>query len=96
VSSPRHDPAATDPIDIAAVPPRRVSGKSQRVSAQVPRQRKLLPDQVTTLRALAGSKSLRALAADFGVSHETIRALVRQTTTDALHHRSLTAVARAE
>jgi hypothetical protein len=27
---------------------------------------------------LAESKSLRALAADFGVSHETVRAIVRQ------------------
>jgi hypothetical protein len=26
-------------------------------------------------RALAGAKSLRSLATDFGVSHETIRAL---------------------
>jgi DeoR/GlpR family transcriptional regulator of sugar metabolism len=30
------------------------------------------------IRALAGTRSLRALAADFGVSHETIRAVLRQ------------------
>jgi DeoR/GlpR family transcriptional regulator of sugar metabolism len=30
------------------------------------------------IRAQHGSKSLRSLAADFGVSHETIRAVVRQ------------------
>ena len=82
-------------MDIAPVPPRRVSGRSQRTSAQVPRQRKLLPEQVTTIRALAGSKSLRALAADFGVSHETIRALLRQTTDAALHPTSLPVVAQA-
>jgi hypothetical protein len=95
VSSPRHDSAGTDSIDIAAVPPRRVSGRSQRTSVQVPRQRKLLPEQITTLRALAGSKSLRALAADFGVSHETIRSVLRQTTDAALHPKSLAVVGQA-
>ncbi len=38
------------------------------------RPRKLTPDEVTRVRALAATKSLRSLAADFGVSHETIRA----------------------
>jgi hypothetical protein len=60
------------------VPPRRVSGKSRRVSSQVPRGRKLAPDQEAAIRALAGSKSLRSFAADFGVSHETIRKVLRQ------------------
>ena len=78
VSLPRHDSAGTEPIDIAPVPPRRLSGKSQRVSAQVPRVRKLTPDRIAAIRAQAGSKSLRSLAADFQVSHETIRAVVRQ------------------
>src|SRR5262245_42749146 len=42
------------------------------------RARKLTLDQEATIRALAASKSLRALATDFGVSHETIRAVVQQ------------------
>ena len=31
-----------------------------------------------TIHALAGTTSLRSLAVDFGVSYETIRAMVRQ------------------
>jgi hypothetical protein len=77
VSSPCHDTRGTDPIDIAEVSPRRMSGTSQRASLQVLRCRKLAPDQVVTIRALAGTKSLRALATDFDVSHETIRAALR-------------------
>jgi hypothetical protein len=42
------------------------------------RARKLTPDQEALIRALAVNKSLRGLAAEFGVSHETIRAVVRQ------------------
>jgi hypothetical protein len=41
------------------------------------RARKLTSEQESAVRALARSKSLRSLAADFGVSHETIRAVVR-------------------
>jgi DNA-binding CsgD family transcriptional regulator len=37
---------------------------------------KLTPAQESTIRALAGTKSLRSLAADFGVSHETVRAVL--------------------
>ena len=39
------------------------------------RARKLTPDQEAAIRALAATKSLRSLAADFGVSHETVRAI---------------------
>jgi hypothetical protein len=42
------------------------------------RARKLTPNQEASIRALAGTKSLRSLAADFGVSHETIRTVLRQ------------------
>ena len=42
------------------------------------RVRKLSPDQEVSIRALGTTKSLRALAAEFGVSHETIRAVLRQ------------------
>jgi hypothetical protein len=41
------------------------------------RARKLSPAQEAEVRSLAGTKSLRSLAADFGVSHETVRAIVR-------------------
>jgi hypothetical protein len=41
------------------------------------RARKLTAQQEAAIRALAGSRSLRSLAADFGVSCETIRAVVR-------------------
>ena len=39
--------------------------------------RRLSADQRSAIRGLAGTKSLRSLAADFGVSHETVRAVVR-------------------
>ncbi len=40
------------------------------------RPRKLTPADESTIQALAGTKSLRSLAADSGVSHETIRAVI--------------------
>ncbi|MDP9469351.1 MAG: hypothetical protein M3Q71_01610, partial [Chloroflexota bacterium] len=43
------------------------------------RARRLTPQQEAAIRALAVTKSLRSLAAEFGVSHETIRAVVRAT-----------------
>jgi hypothetical protein len=43
----------------------------------------LTPDQEREIGALAGSLSLRALAVKFGVSHETIRAVLRQATRPA-------------
>ena len=39
------------------------------------RARKLTTEQESVIRAMATTKSLRSLAADFGVSHETIRAI---------------------
>ena len=53
---------------------RRHCGSGARYSV---RARKLTPAEESTLRALAATRSLRALAADFGVSHETVRAVVR-------------------
>ena len=64
-------------VVIAEAPPRRVSGRSKRASYQAPRRRKLSPEQEAAIRALAQTRSLRALAADFGVSHETVRAVLR-------------------
>ena len=78
MSSPRHDICGTDPIDIAAVPPRRVSGKSQRTSNYASRRRKLSCEQEAAIRSEAGNRTLRDLAAVFGVSHETIRTVLRQ------------------
>jgi hypothetical protein len=78
VSPARHDTRGTDPIDIAVVPPRRLSGRSKRTAYHAPRQSKLTAEQKATIRSEAGSHTLRDLAADFGVSHETIRTVLRQ------------------
>jgi hypothetical protein len=78
VSSLRHDTRGTEPIDIASVPPRRLTGKSQRVSSQPPRQGKLTVSQKETIRMIAGNRSLRELAAEFGVSQETICTALRE------------------
>jgi hypothetical protein len=78
VSSPRHDTPGTEPIDIAVVPPRRVSGRSKRTAYQGPRQSKLTAEQKATIRSEVGNRTLRDLAAAFGVSHETIRAVCRR------------------
>ena len=40
------------------------------------RPRKLTTEQEAQIRTLAGRRSLRALAGRFGVSHETIRAIL--------------------
>ena len=64
-------------VVIADAPPRRVSGRSQRTSDHTPRRRKLTVEQEVAIRALAATKSLRSLAADFGVSHETVRSALR-------------------
>lgn len=40
---------------------------------------KLTPDREAAIRALAVTWSLRALAAEFGVSHETVRSVLRAT-----------------
>ena len=62
---------------IAEAPSRHVSGRSKRASYHVPRQRKLSPEQEAAIRAEAGNRSLRELAAEFGVSHETVRSVLR-------------------
>jgi DNA-binding NarL/FixJ family response regulator len=43
-----------------------------------PRSRKLTPTQCDAIRAAAGGRSLRSLASEFNVSHETIRAALRE------------------
>jgi DNA-binding CsgD family transcriptional regulator len=42
------------------------------------RHGKLTPTEESILCAFAGTKSLRSLAADFGVSHETVRRIIRE------------------
>jgi hypothetical protein len=78
VSPPRHGLAGAEPLCVAAVPSRRLAGESQRASYQAPRPRKLSPEQEAAIRTLVGTKSLRSLAAEFGVSHETVRAVCRR------------------
>jgi hypothetical protein len=78
VSPPRHGLAGTEPLCVAPVPPRRVAGQSKRTAYQSPRWRRLSPEQVAAIRADAGNRSLRALAAELGVSHETVRAVLRR------------------
>ena len=44
----------------------------------MPRQRKLSTEQEAAIRASAGNRSLRELSAEFDVSHETVRTVLRQ------------------
>ena len=44
----------------------------------MPRRRKLTAEQESAIRANAGNRSLRELAAEFGVSHETVRSILRR------------------
>ena len=60
--------------DLRPLPRRRRCGSGARYSV---RARKLSPAEEAAVRALAATRSLRALAADFGVSHETVRAVLR-------------------
>src|SRR5215212_9447900 len=41
------------------------------------RGRRLTPEQEVAIQSLAATRSLRSLASEFGVSHETIRALLQ-------------------
>ena len=61
--------------DLRPLPRRRRCGSGVRYSS---RNRKLTPAEESAIRALAATKSLPSLAAEFGVSHETVRAVCRQ------------------
>ena len=63
---------------IAPPPPCSPAEPSHRGRNQAPRHRKLSREQVEAIREDAGDRTLRDLAAAFGVSHETIRAVLRQ------------------
>ena len=60
----------------AEPPERRKPGGGRRDAYQTPRPRKLSPEHEAAIRAEAGNRSLRELAAEFGVSHETVRAVL--------------------
>ena len=62
---------------MAYPPERRRAGASRRDACQAPRRRKLSPEQAAAIRFQAGNRSLRELAGEFGVSHETVRAVLR-------------------
>jgi predicted transcriptional regulator len=55
-----------------------VSGNSKRPSYQTPRRRKSLAQQEAVIRAKAGNRILWQLADEFGVTHETVRTVLRQ------------------
>jgi len=61
--------------------------RTVRRSGRAPYQRRpvgrLNEEERRAIQALAQTRSLRALAAEFGVSHETVRAVVRAPTVDA-------------
>ena len=61
--------------DFRLLPQCRRCGSGVRYSL---RARRLTPAEESAIRALGASKSLRSLAADFGVSHETVRAICRR------------------
>ena len=66
--------------DFRTLSRRRPGGSGVRYSV---RARKLTPAEESTIRALAATKSLRSLATDFGVSHETVRTVLRSTAQQA-------------
>jgi hypothetical protein len=51
----------------------------------VRRARSLTPNQEAKIGAVAGSESLRSLAARFGVSHETVRSVLRRVLAEREH-----------
>ena len=57
---------------------RRVVGTSGRAPYSSERPRELSAEERVAIRVLASTKSLRSLAADFGVSHETVRRVLRE------------------
>ena len=69
------------PLDALIVAPpaeRRRVGRSRRDAYRAPRARTLTAEQVAAVLASRPSRTLRELAAEFGVSHETIRSVLRR------------------
>ena len=70
-------PLPAESIVVAAPAQRHHAGRSGRSPSQRARPRRLSLEEREALRASAPNHTLRELAAEFGVSHETIRAVVR-------------------
>ena len=71
-------------VVIAAAPERQPTGISRREGYQRPRARKLTVEERNAVRLDASSgRSLRSLARAFGVSHETIRTVLRNRSSNA-------------
>jgi hypothetical protein len=68
-------------VVIATAPERSPVGVSGREGYQRLRARKLTTEQEAAIREEIGNRSLRELAAEFGVSHETIRTVLRPSKT---------------
>jgi DNA invertase Pin-like site-specific DNA recombinase len=86
IASPRHANDSLEPIVVAVVPPRRVAGRSRRAAYHAPRPRKLSIEQQTALLDAAANHSLRWLATEFGVSHETVRRVLRSRRTVSVNN----------
>ncbi len=71
----RHDHAW---VVAAAAPECRLVGVSGRADEQIDHLRRLASDDREAIRLLAQSRSLRDLATEFGVSHETVRSVLRR------------------
>ena len=63
---------------VAALPTRRGAGLSGRSPYQRARPYRLSPEERESVLALAPERTLPELAAEFGVSHETVRAVLRR------------------
>lgn len=66
-------------ICVAVPPKRQHTGQSGQSAYQRLRPRRLLLKEREAIRVLAPIRSLRELATECGVSHETVRAIVRAT-----------------
>ena len=77
-------PLPTGAIVVAAPQVRQHAGRSGRSPYQRARPRRLSPAKREAIRALAPNRTLRELAADFGVSHETVRAVLRASNRDSV------------
>jgi hypothetical protein len=65
-------------VVIADAPTRRQVGVSGRSPYSQPRRRCLSPAERAAVRTLAGNHPLREVAAEFGVSHETVRKVLHE------------------
>ena len=65
-------------VPLADAPERRPVGRSRRNALREPRRPKLTPELVAQLQCAALGRSLRSLAAEFGISHESVRTVLRK------------------